>query len=68
MCRSWTFNLVLFKDSLKTAPFMHLFPLASLLLSQMDVQDSTDEKQRDAQPRQDDAEAKASIAWISGVA
>ncbi|MEQ2231274.1 hypothetical protein ILYODFUR_037859 [Ilyodon furcidens] len=40
--------------------------LASLLLSQMEVQDSTDKKKRDAQPCQDDTIAKVSFVQLSG--
>lgn len=50
--------------SLNKVPSLQLL-VGSLLLAQVDVQDSTHEKQGDAQPRQDETVAKVSFVQDS---
>lgn len=42
------------------------FGFVSLLLAQVEIKDSADQEERDAQPRQDETVAKASFFKISG--
>lgn len=44
---------------------MKSITFVSLLFAQMDVKESTDQKERDTQPRQDETIAKAPFAQIS---